>query len=36
MRRDVELEATIVGKYSAVAPVLDESGRSSWMMFRFW
>ena len=30
MRRDVELEATIVGKYSAVAPVLDERSRRRW------
>ena len=30
MRRDVELEATIVGKYSAVAPVLDERSRRLW------
>ena len=30
MRRDLELEATIVGKYSAVAPVLDERSRRLW------
>ena len=30
MRRDLELEATIVAKYSAVAPVLDERSRRWW------
>ena len=30
MRRDLELEATIVAKYSAVAPVLDERNRRWW------
>ena len=30
VRRDLELEATIVGKYSAVAPVLDERSRRLW------
>ena len=30
MRRDLELEATIVAKYSAVAPVLDERSRRRW------
>ena len=30
MRRDVELEATIVAKYVAVAPVLDERSRRRW------
>ena len=30
MRRDLELEATIVGKYSVVAPVLDERSRRLW------
>ena len=30
MRRDVELEATIVAKCSAVAPVLDERSRRRW------
>ena len=30
MRRDVELEATIVAKYTAVAPVLDERSRRRW------
>ena len=30
MRRDVELEATIVAKYAAVVPVLDERSRRRW------
>ena len=30
MKRDVELEATIVAKYAAVAPVLDERSRRRW------
>ena len=30
MRRDLDLEATIVAKYSAVAPVLDERSRRRW------
>ena len=30
MQRDVELEATIVAKYVAVAPVLDECSRRRW------
>ena len=30
MRRDVELEATLVAKYVAVAPVLDERSRRRW------
>ena len=30
MKRDIELEATIVEKYSAVAPVLDERSRRRW------
>lgn len=30
VRRDLELEATIVAKYSAVAPVLDERSRRRW------
>ena len=30
MQRDVELEATIVAKYAAVAPVLDERSRRRW------
>ena len=30
MRPDLELKATIVGKYSAVAPVLDERSRRVW------
>src|SRR5580704_5961521 len=30
MRRDIELEATIVAKYVAVAPVLDERARRLW------
>jgi len=27
---DLELEATLVGKYAAVAPVLDERSRRVW------
>ena len=30
MRRDVELEATIVAKFTVVAPVLDERSRRRW------
>ena len=30
MKRDIELEATIVDKYVAVAPVLDERSRRWW------
>ena len=30
MKRNVELEATIVAKYVAVAPVLDERSRRRW------
>ncbi len=30
MQRDLELEATLVGKYAAVAPVLDERSRRVW------
>ncbi len=30
MQRDIELEATIVAKYAAVAPVLDERSRRRW------
>ncbi len=30
MKRDLELEATIVEKYAAVEPVLDERGRRLW------
>ena len=30
MQRNVELEATIVGKYAAVSPVLDERSRRRW------
>ena len=30
MKRDLELEATIVEKYVAVAPVLDERSRRRW------
>jgi hypothetical protein len=30
MKRDIELEATIVAKYVAVAPVLDERARRLW------
>ena len=30
VKRDIELEATIVEKYSAVAPVLDERSRRRW------
>lgn len=30
MRRNIELEALIVGKYAAVAPVLDERARRLW------
>jgi hypothetical protein len=30
MRRDIDLEATIVAKYVAVAPVLDERARRLW------
>ena len=30
MKRDIELEATIVEKYAAVAPVLDELSRRRW------
>ena len=30
MRRDVELEATIVAKFAVVAPVLDERSRRRW------
>ena len=30
MRRNLELEATIVEKYAAVAAVLDERGRRVW------
>ena len=30
MKRDIELEATLVAKYAAVAPVLDERSRRRW------
>ena len=30
MQRNVELEATIVAKYAAVSPVLDERSRRRW------
>ena len=30
VHRNIELEATLVGKYAAVAPVLDERGRRVW------
>ena len=30
MYRNLELEATLVGKYAAVAPVLDERSRRVW------
>ena len=30
MKRDLELEATVVAKYTAVAPVLDERSRRRW------
>ena len=30
MKRDVELEATLVAKYAVVAPVLDERSRRWW------
>ena len=30
MQRDVELEATIVAKYTVVSPVLDERARRLW------
>lgn len=30
MRRNLELEATIVAKYAAVAAVLEEGGRRGW------
>ena len=30
MRRDIELEATLVAKYAVVAPVLDERSRRRW------
>jgi transposase len=30
MKRDIELEATIVGKYMVVSPVLDERARRLW------
>ena len=30
MKRDIEVEATIVEKYAAVAPVLDELSRRRW------
>ena len=30
MKRDIELEATLVAKYAAVGPVLDERSRRRW------
>ena len=30
MKRDIELEATLVAKYAAVEPVLDERSRRRW------
>ena len=30
MKRDIELEATLVAKYAVVAPVLDERSRRRW------
>ena len=30
MERDLELEATIVGKYAAIEPLLDERSRRRW------
>ena len=30
MRRDLELEATVVEKYAAIEAVLDERGRRLW------
>lgn len=30
MKRDIELEATVIAKYAVVAPVLDERSRRRW------
>ena len=34
MKRDIELEATLVAKYAAVEPVLDERSRRRWAAAR--